>query len=88
MNTTCDIQRALGYLRSRYILSSTTFPKTLFLMIEGKIMVITQDARYTITTDDFLNLYQDMLFGILERENTDIEAALAKDAEYYSWHHK
>lgn len=87
MNT-CDIQRAIGILRSARILSSTTAPKTLFLMIEGKIQVITQDARYTIHVDDFLDLYKDMQFIVLESENTDIEVALAKDAEYYSWHHK
>ena len=87
MNT-CDIQRAIGILRSARILSSTTAPKTLFLMIEGKIQVITVDARYTISVDDFLELYKDMQFIVLESENTDIEAALAKDAEYYSWHHK
>ncbi|MBR3693906.1 MAG: hypothetical protein IKL88_05220 [Erysipelotrichales bacterium] len=87
MNT-CDIQRSIGILRSARILSSTTAPKTLFLMIEGKIQVITVDARYTISVDDFLELYKDMQFIVLESENTDIEAALAKDAEYYSWHHK
>ena len=83
-----DLQVALNLLRNCRILTLISPNKTLFLMVDGKIQVIGSSSRYTLTIDEFIELYKDCRFGVLEKQTTDLEAALEKDAEYYSWKHK
>ena len=83
-----DLQIALNYLKNCRILALVSPNKTLFLMVDGKIQVIGTSSRYTLSIEEFLDLYQDCRFTVLEKQTTDLEAALEKDAEYYSWKHK
>lgn len=84
----CDLQQALAYLRNRRILALDAPTRTLILMIENRIQVITQSSRFSLSIEEFLDLYQDNRFWLLEEGTNDIEVALERDAEYYSWKHK
>lgn len=87
-NYISDLQTVLNYLRNRRILTVVSPYRTLLLMIENRIQVISQTSRYSLSIEEFLDLYQESRFVLLEEGTSDIEAILEKDAEYYSWRHK
>lgn len=59
---------------------------TRFKFVKENIIIKNDNARYVLTDDEFLNLYKDSKFVILEDNDAIIDSK--KDEEYYSFKHK
>lgn len=80
---------AIALLNDKKILvSNASKNKTLILMQEGKIIVKSDSATYTISQEDFVELFKNDTFYLYEIDNYDANVASQKDIEYYSWRHK
>lgn len=89
METVNDLKYALALLRDKRILvTSDAKSKTLILMCESKIIVKNDNATYTISEKDFLELFKNAEFAIYTQDTFDAITANEKDGEYYSWKHK
>ena len=89
MDTINDLRLALVLLRDKRILVSATAKiKTLILMRESKIVVTNENVTYTISEEDFLELFKNDTFVVYKQDNFDSSQLESKDIEYYSWRHK
>lgn len=59
---------------------------TRFKLIKENIIIKNDNARYVLNNGEFLNLYKDSKFIILEDSDAIIDSK--KDEEYYSFKHK
>ena len=75
-------------MRKKILVPRSAKNKTLILMHEGKIIVSNANVTYTISKNDFVDIYRNETFFIYEEEHTDTTLQNQKDAEYYSWRHK
>ena len=57
-----------------------------FKLNSDKVIVKNNNARYILKVEEFLNLYKEKKFTILEDSESIIDSK--KDEEYYSFKHK
>ena len=89
MDVITDLKLAIALLRDKRILvSSNSKARTLILMRDSKIVVLSENATYTITEEDFVDIFKNDTFVIYTQDTYDALAASEKDIEYYSWRHK
>ena len=89
MDVITDLKLAIALLRDKRILvSANSKTRTLILMRESKIIVLSENVTYTITEEDFIDIYRNDTFVIYTQDTFDSVAASEKDSEYYSWRHK
>ena len=62
------------------------FHNARFKFINENIIIKNDNARYVLCIEEFLNLYKDSKFIILEEGDAIID--IKKDEEYYSFKHK
>lgn len=79
-----DCALALKLLKNDYVLES--FDKTnhyIFVLEKGKILVKSQ--KYSVFVDflEFLSIYKDFNFNLIETKNEDYSIDLTKDKDFY-----
>ena len=82
-----NFNEVITYLKNKevlYILNNGH--KCYFIYKNDKIFVYDLNVSYRLKLDDFIDLYHDNKFHILEEEDEGFD--FLKDDEYYSWKHK
>ena len=59
---------------------------TRFKFVKENIIIKNDNARYVLTDEEFLNLYKDSKFIVLDDNDAIIDSQ--KDEEYYAFKHK
>ena len=84
-NIKLNVNQALRYLKASYHLYTIIDKKEEdFFYLDETIFVKSELKSFKIKEYDFLSLYQDCTFYVLEENNEDT-VDIKKDEEYYSW---
>lgn len=79
-----SFQFVLDYLKNKEVV--ITKNKTSFSLLDGKISVHTKNCHYSITIDEFKELFSKEEFYLYTNIQSSIDEE--KDADYYSWKNK
>lgn len=79
-----SISKAYSALKEGYVIIDNSNNK--FKLKNSNVIVRNENARYVLAIEEFLNLYQDKKFMILEDDSSGID--VKKDEEYYNFKHK
>ncbi len=83
-----DINQVIELLKDEWILQCEIKGNKHFAkMIKEYILVLTDNARYSLTIEQFKELYADVGFLVYEPK-ADAGIDFSRDDEYYSWKHK
>lgn len=80
-----NILEAIEALKSKNILFSKS--KFFKLQANNKVLVVDVNVKYSLTIEEFLDLYKKEEFVIYKDEKEE-SVDNKKDEEYYSWEHK
>lgn len=82
-----NFESVISALKSYQIVRIESPKQTIFAYIENRIYVKTDHAQFSLSIDEFSDLYINSIFYLHEKSNnTEIE--VSKDDEYYAWKHK
>ena len=82
-----DVKKALGYLKENYVVSSIIDHKVNYFFYKQEMIVVVGPYLKTrISKEDFLKLYDNSIFSLVEEEQEHVD--LKRDEEYYSWRNK
>lgn len=84
MNEIFDIDKACVYLKEGLVVIDTL--ASYFKELNGKIIVKGENSSFILSYKEFINLYKDSKFILLEDSDELIDTK--KDEEYYSFKHK
>lgn len=84
MEDIIKIDLAIEYLKNRVTLYTITDKNKIYLKgNQTNVRITNPNATYTISYNEFKNLYQKNVFFIYEE--TDFEIDALKDEQYYKW---
>ncbi|MCR4698107.1 MAG: hypothetical protein K5762_01945 [Bacilli bacterium] len=84
-NLKLNVNQALKYLKASYHLYSIINKKEEdFFYLDDSILVKSELKSFKIKEYDFLSLYKECTFYLLE-DNNEETVDVKKDEEYYSW---
>lgn len=78
-----NVEIACDYLKIGLIVTDFN---SCFKDVKGRVMIKNDSSRFTLEYKEFLNLYKDSKFAILDEGEEVID--VKKDEEYYSFKHK
>jgi len=78
------IKEAINLLKEKVVLKDNSNNK--FIYKKKKIYVYSSNSSYSLSSEDFFELFKDSKFIIEDFEDNGID--LEKDKEYYSFKHK
>lgn len=89
MNYIDNCQLALRLLSERNILLlAQSKQRIMFIMLDSKIIVNSDNSRYSLSVESFLDTFANASFYLYKSDEHNSDEAKAKDDEYYSWHTK
>ena len=82
-----NFESVISALKNYEIVRIESPKQTIFAYIENRIYAKTDHAKFSLTIEEFSDLYINSIFYLHEKpNNTEIE--ISKDDEYYAWKHK
>jgi len=82
-----DFETVINLLKNSQIVR-VEFPiQTIFAYIDNRVYVKTDHAQFSLTLNEFSDLYINSIFYVHEKSN-NAEIEISKDDEYYAWKHK
>ena len=79
-----NVDQAIKYLDNTYVLASVADRHVSYFVKKGnRIVVSDENSRFTLSIEEFLALYSEAKFSLIEEEDELVD--LKKDEEYYSW---
>ena len=78
-----NIDNAIALLKNQKILYSN---KTYFVMKKQKVLIIGLNSKYSLTFEEFKDLYKENKFIVYEENDENFD--FSRDDEYYGWKHK
>ena len=83
------LEEVLYYLKEYEILVSIADKKKVFFRRkEDRIRVRVEGLSYSLSVEEFKELYGTYTFYVYEKEEDEVFIDKEKDDEYYSWWHK
>ncbi len=82
-----NFETVIHSLKNYQIIRIDSPVKTIFAYIENRVYAKTDHAQFSLSLEEFTDLYMNSIFYYHEKSNnTEIE--VSKDEEYYAWKHK
>lgn len=82
-----NIDKAIAILKSYKVLFTNHLNnKTYFIEKKKKVLVISTNSKYSLTYDEFKELYSMAKFIVYEEKEENFD--FSRDDEYYGWKHK
>ena len=78
-----SIDIAISYLKNLRVLYSN---KSYFVLKKQKVLIIGVNSKYSLSFDEFKELYKDSKFVVYEEKDENFD--FSRDDEYYGWKHK
>lgn len=82
-----NFETVINSLKNYQIIRIESPVKTIFAYIEDRVHAKTDNAQFSLTIDEFTELYLNSVFYYHEKSKP-IEIEVSKDEEYYAWKHK